>query len=102
MALQAIVPFIPLIQKIIEVRHEAKKNENSLGKQALEKAKQSTGKTEIAQGGYIYALYSIGTTIHGCEEGFSIASLACVTPDQWVMLSAFVSMAYATLRAKIK
>ncbi len=102
MAIQAIIPFIPLIQKIIEVKHSAKAKDNKIVKEVIETAKVSSGKTEIAQGGYIYALYSIFQTINGCAETITLSSFACVSVDQWVMLSGFISMTYATLRAKVK
>ncbi len=100
MAIQAIVPFIPLITKLFDIGAEAKEKN---AKQALiEAAAKSTGKTELAQGGYIYSLVSISHTVLNCNESLSIASLSCVSTDQWVMLSGFLSMAYATLRAKLK
>ena len=102
MAIQAIIPFIPLIQKIIEVKHSAKAKDNKIVKEVIETAKVSTGKTEIAQGGYIYALYSIFQAVYGCSETLTLASLSCVSVDQWFMLAWFISMAYATLRAKVK
>ena len=102
MAIQAIIPFIPLVQKIIEINHSAKAKDNKIVKEVIEKAKVSTGKTEIAQGGYVYVLYSIFQTVNGCSETISLSSLSCVSVDQWVMLSAFVSMAFATFKAKVK
>ncbi len=100
MALAAIVPFIPLITKIFEIGAEAK--EKNAKQAIIEAAAKSTGKTELAQGGYVYSLVSISHTVLNCNESLSIASLACVSTDQWVMLSGFLSMAYATLRAKLK
>jgi len=102
MAIQAIVPFIPLITKLFEIGADAKKSENDTAKEVVKSLKQSTGKTEIAQGGYIYTLYSIYHSIIGCGEELTLSSFSCVSLDQWVMLSGFISMAYATLRGKMK
>jgi len=102
MAIQAIVPFIPLITKLFEIGADAKKSENDTAKEVVKSLKQSTGKTELAQGGYIYSLVSISHTVLNCNESLSVASLACVSTDQWVMLSGFLSLAYTTLRAKLK
>jgi hypothetical protein len=100
--IQAIIPLIPLITKIIDAKHSAKAKDNKIVKEVIETAKVSTGKTEIAQGGYIYVLYSIFQTVNGCAETITLSSLSCVSVDQWVMLSAFVSMVFATFRAKVK
>ncbi len=102
MAIQAIVPFLPLLTKLITIGRDAQKSENDTAKEVVKSLKQSTMKTELAQGGYVYALASIAHTLTGCNETISLASLSCVSVDQWVMLSGFLSMAYATLRAKLK
>jgi hypothetical protein len=100
--IQALIPLIPLITKIIDVKRDAKESDDKVLTKVIETAKVSTGKTEIAQGGYIYVLYSIFQTVNGCAETITLSSLSCVSVDQWVMLSAFVSMAFATFRAKVK
>tara|TARA_R110001583_G_scaffold34775_4_gene116373 strand:+ start:836 stop:1144 length:309 start_codon:yes stop_codon:yes gene_type:complete len=99
MAIQAIIPFIPLITKLID--HGFSKDKK-VTEQAVDIIKNSSGKTEIAQSGYIYTLYSIYHSIIGCGEELTLASFSCVSLDQWVMLSGFISMAYVTLRGKIK
>ncbi len=100
MAIQAIIPFIPLITKLFDIGAEAK--EKNAKQAIIEAAAKSTGKTELAQGGYVYALASIAHTLTGCNETLSLASLSCISTDQWVMLSGFASFAYCTLRAKLK
>ena len=102
MALAAIVPFIPLITKLFEIGAEAKKSENDTAKEVVSALKKSTGKTELVQGSYVYAIYSIVQTISGCNEVFSFSSLSCVSVDQWVLLSGCLSAAYVTLSAKLK
>jgi len=99
MAIAAIIPFIPLITKLVDY---VPSKDKKVTEQAVDIIKNSSGKTEIAQGGYIYTLYSIYHSIIGCGEELTPASFSCVSLDQWVMLAGFISMAYATLRGKIK
>ena len=99
MAIAAIIPLIPLISKLVDYGFSKDKK---VTEQVLDIAKKSTGKTELAQGGYIYALASIANTLNSCNETLSLASLSCISSDQWVMLSGFASFAYCTLRAKLK
>ncbi len=100
MAIQAIIPLIPLVMKIWDTHTEAQKSDKATA--IAQVISKTTMKTELAQGGYVYALASIAHTLTGCNETLSLASLSCVSTDQWVMLSGFLSMAYATLRAKLK
>jgi hypothetical protein len=102
MALAAIIPLIPLAMKLLDIGTEARNSENDTAKEVVSALKQSTARTELAQGGYIYTLYSIYHSIIGCGEELTLASFSCVSLDQWVMLSGFISIAYTTLRSKIK
>lgn len=86
--------------KLLDIGQEAKVTDKKAA--IVQAVAKSTGKTELAQGGYVYAIYSIVTTVNSCQESLSLASFSCVSLDQWVMLSGFISMAYATLRGKIK
>ena len=100
MAIQAIIPLIPLAMKLLDIGQEAKQTDKKAA--IVQAVAKSTGKTELAQGGYVYALVSIAHTLTGCNEALSLASLSCVSTDQWIMLSGFLSLSYATLRAKLK
>ncbi len=100
MAIQAIIPLIPLVMKIWDTHTEAQKSDKA--KAISNVISKTTMKTELAQGGYVYALASIAHTLTGCNETLSLASLSCISTDQWVMLSGFASFAYCTLRAKLK
>ena len=66
--IQAIIPLIPLITKIIDVKRDAKESDDKVLTKVIETAKVSTGKTEIAQGGYVYVLYSIFQTFFKRKE----------------------------------
>jgi len=90
----AITPIVPMILKA----KKAKKDEKNI----VDVVKESTKQTEIAQGGYLYILYSIYQTMAACETGISLASLSCLSQDQWVRLAGFVSIAFARLREKAK
>jgi hypothetical protein len=88
--------------KLLDIGQEATSSQNDTAREVVESLKKSTGKTELVQSSYVYALYSIIQTISGCNEMFSFASLSCVSVDQWVLLSGCISAAYVTLRGKIK
>lgn len=92
--LQALIPLLPLITKAIDTKKK--------DKPIAEAVKGSTGLTELAQGGYAMTLISVLTTVLQCAPSFSIASLSCVTNEQWSMLAIAFSMVYARLRAKVK
>jgi hypothetical protein len=102
MALAAIIPLIPLAMKLLDIGTEARNSDNDTSKEVLSALKKSTGKTELVQSSYVYAIYSIVQTISGCNEIFSFSSLSCVSVDQWVLLSGCLSAAYVTLSAKLK
>ena len=67
MAIQAIIPLIPLAMKLLDIGQEAKSSDNDTAKEVVESLKKSTGKTELVQSSYVYALYSIIQTISGCN-----------------------------------
>ena len=90
----AITPIVPMILKA----KKAKKDEKNI----VDVVKESTKQTEIVQGGYLYVLYSIYQTMAACETGLSLASLSCLSQDQWAMLAGVVSLAFARLRQKAK
>ena len=90
----AITPIVPMILKA----KKAKKDEKNI----VDVVKESTKQTEIVQGGYLYVLYSIYQTMAACETGISLASLSCLSQDQWAMLAGVVSLAFARLRQKAK
>ena len=94
--IQALIPLIPLITKGMDM-YQASKD-----KKAKSKAKPTTGVTEIGQAGYIAVLVSIGTTLFNCPTGLSLASMACVSGEQWTALAGVIALVFARARAKAK
>ena len=92
--IQSIIPLVPVLLKL----KDAKQDE----KPTIEKLKESTLQTEIAQVGYIGVLASILQSVDACNDVLSIASLSCVTGEQWSLLAGVVAMAFARLRDKKK
>ena len=90
----ALTPVIPLIVKA----NDAKKSNKSI----IDTIKGSNGLTELAQGGYMLTLVAIYKTVESCSETLTLASLSCVSQDQWAYLLTFAAMAYARLREKAK
>lgn len=90
----ALTPVIPLIVKA----NDAKKSNKSI----VDTIKGSNGLTELAQGGYMLTLVAIYKTVESCSETLTLASLSCVSQDQWAYLLTFAAMAYARLREKAK
>jgi len=92
--LQALIPLLPLINKAIDTKKE--------GKTVKEVVSGSSYLTEIAGGSYLGAMVYIATNVLQCSPTLSIASLSCVTNEQWSMLAIAFSMVYARIRAKVK